>query len=64
MDGGNVGDRKLETNSSAPPKRDPAALPMPDPAQEPPKIPFPIPWISTEPVFVVPPVRGPTLRWR
>ena len=44
-------DRKLETNGPAPPK--------PDPARVPPKVPGPIPWISTEPVSEVPPSAAP-----
>ena len=50
-------DRKLETNGSAPPWK-------PDPAPVPPKETGPIYWISTEPVFEVPPLHGRTPRWR
>jgi len=53
-------DRKSETNGPAPPWK-----PWkPDPAPVPPKETGPIFWISREPVSEVPPVHGPTPRWR
>jgi hypothetical protein len=45
-------DGKLEANGAGPPR--------PDPARLLPRLPSPIPWISTEPVSEAPPVSGPT----
>ena len=44
--------RKLDTNGPVPTKPDPALVPL--------KVPGSVPWISTQPVSEVPPVRGPT----
>jgi hypothetical protein len=49
-------DQKFEANDPAPPK--------PEPAPVPPTVPGPIPWIPAELVSEVPPVHGPTPRWR